>query len=157
MRATSHTSTPIATITALPGRSARAAGVTGGGVAGRRRERGESFPPLGEEVALVDGVIDEAPGKERVVRIGAMDEAVGIDPLPAPAERLEGRPPRLRARVQPGEDCRRPPIATRKERLQVRLPRTLRLHRHGGNCPPRPAPGGEALLLRRPPLPPPPP
>src|SRR5262245_23476080 len=100
--------------------------MAGSGVAGRRLELGEGLPPFSEEVALVDGVIDEIPWEESVMRIGAMNEAVRIDPLLAPPERLQGGPPRFRARVQPREDPRRPPIAAREERLQVGLPRTLR-------------------------------
>src|SRR5439155_4039094 len=98
MRATSHTSRPRPTITAPPpasevhSRSARAAGVTGRRVAGRRLQLGERLPPLGEEIALLDRMLDEIPRETGVGWVGAMHEAIGIERT-VPAEGLQRRPP----------------------------------------------------------------
>src|SRR5439155_24919526 len=93
MRAMSQTSTPTPTITA---RSARAAGVAGRGVAGRRLDLGQGLSPLGGEVTLVHRVIDQVPRQHRFERIRAMDEAIGVNGLAATAaEPPERGPPRV--------------------------------------------------------------
>src|SRR2546422_1894045 len=139
MRATSHTSTPRPTITAT---SARAAGVAGGGVAGRRLQLAERLTAFREEVALVDRVLDEVPGQQRIEGVGAVDEAIRIHAL-APAEGFQDGPPLLRALVQADQDRGRAPVAAREERLQVRLARTLGLDLDAGDGPERAAEVGE--------------
>src|SRR5437879_5435019 len=146
MRAMSQTSTPTPRTTAS---SAGAAGVAGGGVAGRRLDLGQRLPPLRGEVALIDRVIDEVPGQHRVERIGAMDEAVGVDDVaPGTPESFERRPPRVRLGRQLLEDRRRAPVTAREQRLEIGLARALDLDLdagHGGERPPEP---GELRLER---------
>src|SRR5204862_233708 len=131
MRATSHTSTPRPTIMS-DSTLARAAGVAGGGIAGRRLELGERLAALREKIALVDGVLDEIPGQQSVQRVRAVDEAVGVDTVRPAAERFQDGPPLVGTLVQADEDRRRTPVAAREERLQVCLARALGLDLDGG-------------------------
>src|SRR5262245_39192856 len=144
MRSTSQTSTPTPRIM-----SARAAGVARRGVARRRLQLREGLPPLGEEVALVDGVVDEVPGKERVETPAAVDIAIRIDAVRAATERLQRRPPRVGTRVEPGEDRRDAPVAAREERLQIRLARALGLDDDAGDRAERTAEMAELPAERR--------
>src|SRR5437879_12515756 len=113
MRATSHTSTPRPTITAT---SARAAGVAGGGVAGRRLQLAERLTAFREQVALVDRVFDEVPGQQRIEGVGAVDEAVRVHALAPAPEGFQDGPPLLGALVQADQGRRRAPIARSEER-----------------------------------------
>src|SRR5215470_14201342 len=72
MRSISAMSTPVATTN-----SARPAGVARRDVAGRRLALEHRLPPLREEVALVDGVIDEVPRQRLVGREATVDVRVG--------------------------------------------------------------------------------
>src|SRR5947199_278676 len=132
MLATAHTSTPMPTIMA-DSTLARAAGVAGGGIAGRRLELGERLAAFREKIALVDGVLDEIPGQQSVQRVRAVDEAVGVDTVRPAAERFQDGPPLVGTLVQADEDRRRTPVAAREERLQVCLARALGLDLDGGD------------------------
>src|SRR5207247_2097523 len=112
---------------------ARAAGVAGGGIAGRRLELGERLAAFREKIALVDGVLDEIPGQQSVQRVRAVDEAVGVDTVRPAAERFQDGPPLVGTLVQADEDRRRTPVAAREERLQVCLARALGLDLDGGD------------------------
>src|SRR5881296_51993 len=140
MRATSHTSTPRPTIIAT---SARAAGVASGGVTGRRLQLAQRLAAFREEVALVDRVLDEVPGQQRIDGVGAVDEAVRVDALAPAPQGFQDGPPFVGALVQADQDRRRAPIAAREERLQVRLARALGLDLDRGDGPERAAEVGE--------------
>src|SRR5438876_12462167 len=99
MRATSHTSTPRPTIMA-DSTLARAAGVAGGGIAGRRLQLAERLAAFREQVALVDRVFDEVPGQQRIEGVGAVDEAVRVHALAPAPEGFQDGPPLLGAPVQ---------------------------------------------------------
>src|SRR5690242_111926 len=118
MRPTSHTSSPTPRIIYSASRtwrlgslrlgSARAAGVARRGVAGRGLQLGEGLPALGEQIPLVDRLIDEVPRQERVERIGPVHEAVGT-------ECTQRLPPRVRTGVKREQDVRRPTVAAREK------------------------------------------
>src|SRR5690242_11648795 len=109
----SQTSMPTPTVTA----SARPAGVTGRRVAGRRLQLRERLPPLGDEIALVNRVVDEVPRQAGVEGIHAVHEPVRIDEIAGvAAERGEDRPPVVGALRQPRENVPRTAIAAREER-----------------------------------------
>src|SRR5437763_16264137 len=147
MRATSHTSTPRPTIMA-DSTLARAAGVAGGGIAGRRLQLAERLAALREQVALVDRVLDEVPGQQRIEGVGAVDEAVRVHALAPAPEGVQDGPPLLGALVQADQGRRRAPIAAREERLQVRLARALGLDLDGGDGRERAAEVGEPPTQR---------
>src|SRR5207302_2398273 len=121
---------------------ARATGVAGGGIAGRRLQLAERLAAFREQVALVDRVLDEVPGQQRIEGVGAVDEAARVHAL-APAEGFQDGPPLLRALVQADQDRGRAPVAAREERLQVRLARALGLDLDAGDGPERAAEVGE--------------
>src|SRR5262249_5535445 len=140
MRSISHTSTPMPAITAAcPGRARRAAlarpaRVARMGVARRRLDLAVRLPALGEEIALVDAVIDEVPRQRLVELVCAMHEPIGVHQVvPAPPEPPPRRPPGCRIAVQAREDRADATIAAREERLQVGLSRALGLDLDGGH------------------------
>src|SRR5689334_12368364 len=104
MRAISQASTPIPP-TLMPRASrARRARVAGMRVARRGLELAVRLAALGEEVALLDLVVDEVPRQELVGVVRAMDEAIRIDDVVAPAgRRLQHRPPVVGRLVQTDE------------------------------------------------------
>src|SRR5439155_1094301 len=109
--------------------SAAAAGMAGGGVAGRRLDLRNRLSPLGNEVPLIDRVVDEVPRQHRVERIGAMDEAIRIDGLAASAAQPpERRPPGVGLGREELEDRRDAPVAAGEQRREIRLARALDLH-----------------------------
>src|SRR5262249_14509605 len=134
MRSTSQTSTPIPAITAPAPPSACPAGVARVGVTRLRLALLVRLPPLGDEVALLDLVVDEIPRQQLVEAVSAMDEAIGVDEVvPPAAQRAQQRPPTLRIRVQALQQLGHAPVAARQQRLQVALARALGLDLHGGN------------------------
>src|SRR5262245_39634849 len=150
MRSISQTSTPMPAITGAPPPSARPAGVTGVGVAGRRLELGVRLPPLGDEVALLDAVVDEIPWQQLAGAVRAVHEAVGIDQvLPSAAQRAQHGPPRLWVAVEALEELGHATVAARQQRLEVSLAGTLGLDLHGGDRAELPPHARQLALERR--------
>src|SRR5262249_61154301 len=150
MRSISQTSTPMPAITGPPPPSARPAGVTGVGVAGRCLELGVRLPPLGDEVALLDAVVDEIPWQQLAGAVPAMHESVGIDQiLPSAAQRPQHGPPGLGVAVQALEQLGHAAVAARQQRLEVPLAGTLGLDLHGGGPAQLPGPPPPRALARR--------
>src|SRR5262245_5109038 len=119
MRSISAMSTPVATTN-----SAGPAGVARRDVARRRLALEDRLSPLREEVALVDGVIDEIPRQRLVGREAAVDVRVRGRAAAEPAAAngsLDDRPEAARVLVHGDQERREAAVAPREQGLPVRL------------------------------------